>query len=583
MKGCFGRPPRLAALLLAALAGLAAAPGAAEEISAFDVEVFIDGDGDLSVVEDITYEFGALQRHGIYRDIPVRYDRDWQTDHRIELTVDDVTRFDGSARPYRVEGGSSQVRIKVGDANRFVSPREDYRLRYRVTEGIVFLERHDELYWDVTGNGWRVPIRAVSARVHLPAGLDASTLEARCFTGVHGSTASDCTIFAEGGSVRFEAVGFGPAEGLTVAVALPKGVLAEPSALERAWRGFLGWGGPWLLAPFAALAGMRHQWQRSGRDRGIRDSVPVRYEPPEGLTPAEVGTLIDESADMEDVTATILDLAVRGYLEIEEIETTKLLFLTDKDYTLHEKRAVDETLKPHERTLLSALFSGSATSVTLSSLKNKFYQDVPGLQRALYRSLADAGGYFPASPDQTRRRWRSFGVGLLVAGVSAWGVLGLPPLAGLAALACGGIVLAFAPHMPRRTRKGRKAYEEALGFQEFMSRVDRDRLERMGGRNAGNFERCLPYAVVLGVADEWAEAFEGIYTEPPDWYRSDRYRGGFYPGHFVTDVGNSLQTMGQTFASRPSNVGSTGFSSGGAFGGGGFSGGGFGGGGGGSW
>ena len=90
-------------------------------------------------------------------------------------------------------------------------------------------------------------------------------------------------------------------------------------------------------------------------------------------------------------------------------------------------------------------------------------------------------------------------------------------------------------------------------------------------------------AVVLGVADEWAEAFEGIYTEPPDWYRSDRYRGGFYPGHFVTDVGNSLQTMGQTFASRPSKAGSTGFSSGGAFGGGGFSGGGFGGGGGGSW
>lgn len=567
----------------AILFGTLAAAAAAEEIAEFDVELFLDVEGDLAVVENITYEFGGEQRHGIFRDIPVRYDRGWQTDHRLDLTVDEVSRFSGEARPYRVEGNSSVVRIKVGDANRWVSPREDYRIRYRVDEGVVFLEEHDELYWDVTGNGWTVPIRTVSARVHLPPGIDAATLQTRCFTGVHGSTASKCTIIAEGGSVRFEAAGLGPAEGLTVAVALPKGVLEEPTRVERAIGSFLAWGGPWLFAPFAAFGLMQRHWRNRGRDRGIRDSVPVRYEPPEGLTPAEVGTLIDETADMQDVTATILDLAVRGYLEIEEVQTTRLFFLEDKEYTLHAKSPADDTLKPHEKMLLGALFKGGVASVELSSLKNRFYEDVPGLQKALYRSLADAGGYFPAAPDQVRRRWRGFAIALLVAAAACWAFFQLPPLAGLAALACGGIVFVYAPHMPRRTRKGRQAYEEVLGFQEFMSRVDRDRLERMGGRSAGNFERCLPYAVVLGVADEWAEAFEGIYTEPPGWYRSDRYDGAFYPGHFVTDVGHSLQTMGQTFASRPSNVGSTGFSSGGAFGGGGFSGGGFGGGGGGSW
>jgi uncharacterized membrane protein YgcG len=570
-----------AAAVVAILLGTLA--GSAEEIALFDVELFLDAAGGVAIVENITYEFGGEPRHGIYRDIPVRYDRDWQTDHRLDLTVDEVTRFSGEARPYHVERNSSQVRIKVGDVNRWVSPREDYRIRYRVREGVVFLEEHDELYWDITGNEWTVPIRAVTARVHLPPGIDATSLQTRCFTGVHGSVAANCTVFAEGGSVRFEAAGLGPSEGLTVAVAFPKGVFAEPTGIERFFRSFLAWGGFWLFAPFAAFGLMQRQWRRRGRDRGVGDAIPVRYEPPEGLTPAEVGTLIDESADMEDVTATILDLAVRGYLEIEEVETTRLLFLTDKDYTLHARRAADEALKPHERVLLGALFTGDATSVELSSLKNHFYEEVPGLQKALYQSLAETGGYFPASPEQVRKRWRAFAVVLLVGAVFCWGFFGLPPAAGVSVLACGAIVFFHAPHMPRRTRKGRKAYEEILGFQEFMSRVDRDRLERMGGRSAGNFERCLPYAVVLGVADEWAEAFEGIYTQPPDWYRSDRYRGGFYPGHFVTDVGHSLQTMGQTFASRPSNAGSTGFSSGGAFGGGGFSGGGFGGGGGGSW
>ncbi|MDH3685783.1 MAG: DUF2207 domain-containing protein [Myxococcales bacterium] len=573
-----------ATLALSILLAVAAVDGvAAEEIAVFDVELFLERNGGVAIVEEITYDFGGEKRHGIYRDIPVRYDRDWKTQHRLDLEVEEVTRFDGTARPYRVEGDSSVVRIKVGDANRWVSPREEYRIRYRVKEGVVFLDEHDELYWDITGNEWTIPIRTVRARVHLPPGLEATGLQTRCFTGVHGSSASNCTVFAEGGSVRFEAAGLGPSEGLTVAVALPKGVFEEPTQVERAFRSFLAWGGPWLFAPLVAFGWMQRRWRRHGQDVGIGDSIPVRYEPPEGLTPAEVGTLIDESADMEDVTATILDLAVRGFLEIEEVETTKLLFLTDKDYTLHAKRSADDTLKPHERFLLSALFKSGATSVELSSLKNHFYEDVPGLQEALYQGLAKEGGYFPASPEDVRKRWRGFAIALAIAAIGCWAFLGLPPAAGVAALSCGAIVFFFAPHMPQRTRRGRKAYEEILGFQEFMARVDRDRLERMGGRDAGHFERCLPYAVVLGVADQWAEAFEGIYTEPPDWYRSDRYRGGFYPRHFVSDVGHSLQTMGQTFASRPSNAGSTGFSSGGAFGGGGFSGGGFGGGGGGSW
>jgi uncharacterized membrane protein len=174
--------------------------------------------------------------------------------------------------------------------------------------------------------------------------------------------------------------------------------------------------------------------------------------------------------------------------------------------------------------------------------------------------------------------------GWAVAGgaLAALGVLGLvtqaAPLPGLVAvLASGGVVLAFSRVMPRRTRKGRRALLEIRGFEEFVRRVDADRLARIGGRSVETFEKVLPFAVVLGAADAWAEAFADIYAQPPRWFRSAGGAGDFQPRAFVNRVGQSLGTIGQTLASRPRGSGASGL------GGGGFSGGGMGGGGGGSW
>jgi uncharacterized membrane protein len=182
------------------------------------------------------------------------------------------------------------------------------------------------------------------------------------------------------------------------------------------------------------------------------------------------------------------------------------------------------------------------------------------------------------SPDRVRKGYAIAGAILLGLGVVIFAALSRA-VPGSALFACGGIALLFSRIMPRRTRRGRKAYDQILGFKEFVERVDADRLERMGGRSVDRFEKVLPYAIVLGVADQWADAFAGIYTEPPSWYHSPRYGAGFAPRLFVSDLGRSLGTMGQTMSSAPRSSGSG--SSG--FGGGGFSGGGFGGGGGGSW
>jgi uncharacterized membrane protein YgcG len=290
------------------------------------------------------------------------------------------------------------------------------------------------------------------------------------------------------------------------------------------------------------------------------------------MTPAEMGTLIDERAHPADLTATVLDLAVRGHLEIVEHEATGFLFLNASDYEL-VRRPSAEPLRPFERALLDALLGGQ-DRVRVSSLKNRFHTHLSSLQATLYDLVTDSG-WFRSSPEGVRRGWRTGG--MLVLGSAVPVFMATESLATAVPVAVTGLViLAFSPAMPRRTKAGRRAYEEILGFKEFLGRVDRDRLERSGGRTADRFERVLPYAVVLGVADQWADAFADVYTHPPAWYSGSP--GHFDSRRFVSDVGRSMQTMGSTMTSKPSGSGSSGFSSGG-----GFSGGGFGGGGGGSW
>jgi uncharacterized membrane protein YgcG len=564
------------AALAALFALVLAAPAGAEAIRDFGVEIFLDADGSFRVAERIVYDFGNERRHGIYRDVPVRYERSLGGYH-IALELEAVTDEAGGDLPYKLSRKGNHLRIRVGDPHRKITGQHEYRISYRVRRATLFFEDHDELYWNVTGTGWPAPIERAAADVYLPPGLSASEVRLGCFTGRHGSRETECGAERRVEAVRFMALRpLSKGEGLTVVVGLPKGIVREPMLWERILARFGDYGGFWLLLPFVSLVGMHQMWRTHGRDPGGPDSIPVRYAPPDGLTPAEVGTLADEKADLADITATILDLAVRGYLSIEEIEGASFLFFSSRDYRLKRERPADGALKKHERRVTSGLFEKGG-EVLVSSLKNKFHKHLPGIKKALYEQLSGPRRYFPTSPESVRTAWTIGGVVVAALCVPAF-FLGEGSLAAALALGSTGlIVLAYSRVMPRRTRKGRRTYDEVLGFEEFVRRVDADRLQRLDARTSENFEKILPYAIVLGVGDEWAEAFAGIYTEPPDWYRSSTYGRGFHPRHFVSDVGQSLNTIGQTLSSTPSGSGSSGF------GGGGSSGGGFGGGGGGSW
>jgi hypothetical protein len=563
-------------VLAAAL--LAPAPGRAEAIAEFSAELFLEASGAFGVVERIRYDFGGEQRHGIYREIPLRGGEGFGEARDIAIDVREVTDEAGRERPYRVERGGGRIHLRIGDPDRTVTGVHEYRIRYRVRRALRFLGDRDELAWNVTGNEWKVPIAHAEARVHLPPGGEAAgPAQARCFAGRYGAKGGTCSAAAEGGSVAFAAERLGPAEGLTAVVALPKGVLRAPSPAALAFERLMDLGAPWLLLPLATFAGLLRLWRARGVDPGRGDAIPVRYEPPEGLTPAEAGTLLDERADLADLTATLLDLAVRGYLDLQEEETARFLLLDNRDYLLRKRRPADAALKPHERALFEALFDGR-DAVRVSELRHKFHVHVSRVQSMLYADLSGKDGCFAAAPDAVRRRYR---VAAGVLGFAAISIASIGILAFLAPFGLGASALllaGFAPAMPRRTRRGRRLYEELLGFREFLGRVDKDRLERMGGRTTDRFEKGLPYAIVLGAADAWADAFGDLYAKPPDWYRSQRHARVFDPGDFVSDLGRSLGTIGRTLAEAPPSRdgGGSGF-------GGGFSGGGSGGGGGGSW
>jgi uncharacterized membrane protein YgcG len=358
-------------------------------------------------------------------------------------------------------------------------------------------------------------------------------------------------------------------EGLTVAIGLPKGVITGPGTITRARQLVLQYA--IVLLPVVAFLAYFIAWRRIGKDPQLARSVMVRYEPPEDLKPSEVGALVDGRVDQHDVSALLVDLAVRDYLRIEETEDVTAWVFRSRSYTFHRVKEPGEwrALQPFEREMLEGLFQDGAASVELSKLTNRFYTSLEKIQRAIYDSLTKRG-YFRVRPDWVRSgtsvmTWVALVGGGLLAMGSVLTLDASPLVAGGAALVTIAVVLLFSRIMPALTLKGALARLEVLGFEEFLSRAERERLKLA---TPETFEAYLPYAMALRVEEQWAEAFEGIYTEPPQWYAGHTAGTTFAPAGFT----RSLTAMGgaaaSTFASSPRSSGGSGFGGGGGSGGG---------------
>jgi uncharacterized protein (TIGR04222 family) len=588
-------------VLFGALAARPAHAGTTERIVDYRSEVTIEHDGTLAVHETIVYDFGVVPHHGIFRSIPVRTSASGKDgyDRVYPLTVESVTGSAGTPTQYSVEDdGDTNQRIKIGDPDQTITGEHTYDISYRVRAALNAFADHDELVWNAIGPEWSVPIDRASATVHAPADVQ----RVLCASGPFGSTAPCDTATFSGSTAEFAKAPLAPFEGMTFTVAIPKGavvpspkpILEERFNFASAFRVTPATGGiAGAMLGVLLLTVIFLVW-KFGRDRRYAGSAvdaaygkdggpevsaplhegetPVEFEPPEDLRPGELGTLVDFDAGPLDVTATIIDLAVRGYLRIEEVDKAWYQFKHDWKLTKIEKEG---QLRQYERSLYSGLFR-DGDEVKLSDLRNTFAARMSKVREQLMDD-AMVKGWFTRKPGTVKLLWGILGILVLAAGVALTILLAAETHAALIGvpIIIGGILLLIAARwMPKRTAKGYAVLRHTLGFKRFIDESEKHRAQF--AERANIFSEYLPYAVVFGATDKWAKAFADLGQEPDtsSWYVSHH---AFNYAVFSSAIDGFATTSAGTLTSAPASTGSSGFS------GGGFSGGGGGGGGGGSW
>ena len=579
------------------LVGTRDAFAAGERITSYAIDATIEASGSVLFRETIAYDFGSDERHGIYRDIVTTQRYDDRYDRRYELEVISVTSPSPSTPvDYELEHEDNLTRIRIGDADREITGAHTYVVTYRLRGILNAFDDHDELYWNVINPLWDAPIEAAAVSVRSPR----APTKVACFAGPARSAAPCARATIEGDRALFAATGLDAREAMTVVVALPKGAVPAPAPiLEERWdpsRAFtidrtrLALMGAVLVAVILGVArlvwtiGRDQQWRGqpvAAIPSGANDVAervplmngtvtPAEYLSPEGMRPGLVGTVMDETAHPLDVSATIVDLAVRGFLRIEEIEATGWFGKNDWQLT---RLKPSEGLATYETILLDGLFE-DGDEVKFSDLREKFATRFQNVQNALYTELVDRKWY-SRSPKDTRAMWLGLSIGALVLAVAAvvvtgafttFGIVPLPLILGAIAL------LVLHSRMPARTATGTAAYRRVLGFRRFI--VDAETERAKFAERAGLFYEYLPYAIVFGATKQWARAFEDLQLPTPSWYVSSH---PFTTLALASALGDFSDQSVSAITSTP------GGSSGSGFSGGGFSGGGDGGGGGGSW
>jgi hypothetical protein len=577
----------LLSLIVLILPSSAASADEGWVIRSFASSFVINKDASVDVVEDIEVDFMGLEKHGIIRDIPVEYQIEGDPRHHRLIRLDNITVDNGNGKSHKFSRSrvGDSLQLKIGDPDRTISGPQRYRISYTVTGAFNSFDNHDEFFWNSTGDGWDVPMLASSATLTAPA-----LQEVLCFQGYRNSKAT-CDYSRDGSSARFVTKGaLQSFQGLTIVASVPKGEVDVPPPIlkyiktpEEVFVDFMGLkplpiiGA--LILGIGGIGAVVRNWWLSGRDRWAgdvhylsgsdankpkplfaRETVVVEYAPPEigkldkrQLRPAEIGLLLDERADTLDISATIVDLAVRDYLRIEMIEGEGL-FGKD-DYKLVRLKESDDALLDYERRLHDELFDGEE-SVLMSSLKNKFYSDLATVKGMLYTQGTSKNKFFSRNPESVRGGYLAGGLVLAGLGIAAFVGLGIIQIGAILALpiiVAGLLMGAFASAMPRRTAGGREMYRRSLGFREYMEVAETDRQRFY--EDVSIFDKYLPYAIVYGCTEKWAKAFEdieGFDSTSRGWYVSNH---AFTPVLFASTMNSFSSTVSSSISSTPASSG----------------------------
>ena len=422
------------------LIGLMTAPRALadsedDSINRYAVTADAATDGTTAVTLDFDFNFGGDEGHGPYITLPLRQQMANDPDHwrMLDVTVGAVSSPSGASAEVQTTIEDGNLLIRVGDENKTWTGVQTYRIQYTI-RGLIAPRQPqsglDEFNWNVIGGSWEVPIRDISVKVTGPA----TVTQAACYIG--DSLTQPCdSAKPDGNGASFIQSSVPEESPLQVVAGFPGGTFvgAEARLEKRLWIGNMFPVTP-ITAGIAAaltavgLGALLHRTRRGAKDevylgltpgvvpaagqqasvgRGAADvPVAVAFTPPRGARPGEIGVLVDSTANNVDITATMIDLAVRGHLRIEQ--------QGKKDWTFVRLNGTDE-VNSYESHLLSQLFQ-HGPEVTTDELKDRDYSSVlEGTRERLYTRVTDELRWFTRNPNNARGFAIVGGIGLIIA------------------------------------------------------------------------------------------------------------------------------------------------------------------------
>jgi len=577
MKKIFGLSIVLAAVFIGHFSSLAGAQNT-ERILSFDSSIEIKADSSLLVTEKIkVVSQGKKIKRGIYRDFPTRYKDHYGINYVVGFDIINITR-DGKKEPYHTKPLSNGIRIYIGHKDYYLaSGQYTYTITYRTNRQLGFFKDHDELYWNVTGNGWDFPIMHASATVQLPEGAERSFLAHQAYTGYQGSREQAAIVERDAfGRLYYETTRkLKPHEGLTIVASWPKGYVTPPSSMDKVQyflddnRGnIVG-----LLGVLVILGYYLYFWHLVGRDPKKGTIIPL-FHPPAKFSPAAMRYIYKMAYDNKAFTASVLNMAVKGYLEVEEREGIGILNI-GRTYTI-KRRGHDISRLTIGEKAVDRMLLGSDNEITLKQENHVIIRAaINGLQRTLKKEVETV--YFLTNS-------KYFGFGLLATIIFFIVTFSFLANGGspLILFPCWFLVVAtnviFYHLLKAPTLKGRKMMDQIEGFKMFLSVTEKDRLNLLNPpeKTPELFEKYLPYALALDVEQKWAQQFSDVFARLaqegqgyyPRWY-AGRSWDRFNTRGFASSLGSSFSGAIASSSQAPGSSSGFGGGSGGGGGGGG--------------
>ncbi len=593
-----------------------------EKILNYEVKISVQENSSLEIEEKIVYDFtkNAHDRHGIYRYIPYYYE-----DNMLEYEIISVSE------KYTTYEENKNFVLKIGDPDINVSGVKEYTLKYLITPGIFFENEYPKFNWNVIGHNWNIPIEKAIVSIQFPSEFQPTDYP-KCWTGEIGSLHSNCEIIFNEGKffVRNTSV-LSEREGMTVEIKMPKGVIVPPGKIvvlndigkvlinnqtysdlprniylspnkyliewERfgfknqkenlnvssgeeiilnfheekySWFVFFQYL-PYFFIPFSTYI-VYLSWKKFGKDIGDKGSIVVEFNPPKDMTPIEMGILNTTQFKTKYVAATIIHFAIQGFLKIVYDDEGK-----KQKYFLKKIKDAKEPLRKYEIDLFNNLFSYSDSEgmVDINEIKNKFYVHIEKTKKDSWNEILKKK-IWTRNPQTSQGVAAGIGAVFLILGVTIGTIyyyifLNFSFIVWIVLTTLAIFILTA--YIQQKTELGSDLYRHIQGLKIYLNVAEKERIKfhNAPSKSPEQFEKLLPFAVVLGVEKEWADAFKDIYKTPPDWYEGGNMRT-FNSVLLVSSLSNFNSSVARSVSTSPSS------SSGGSF-----SGGGGGGGGGGSW